>query len=431
LEATQPRINPLTLTTHHHLGTAAIFSQLPSLPMLTCQHSFGQFDTMQQNVQQNFQYPPISATSQIRLLRLGEPSKVAHFNLLELPKFAALSYSWGKHAYSSQLPMSNGQTLQISTTVLQAISRLKDDHEYKYLWIDQVCINQQDIEERGYQVSLMAEIYSKADAVIVWLGEDEQKLAPKLQRLVDIYVPESRPERHLCISRMDCADLLSTQGGRSRSGQSSVFGPREMSIVSEVLSNPWFRRAWVVQEVALAQTIKLLLGAHTFSLPDVNYLVSLTALTERETDDDPLSGTKIRYSTGFECFHRTIHQREQYHARMSYERFLPFLCRIAGSCEATDPRDLIYAFLGLYKRDYGLLMEPDYAISTATAFTMAAKALIAQSNTLEVLCAITGTNSSTPSTDSPLPNDPEPSLTLPSWVPNWTLKPATRPLRQP
>jgi hypothetical protein len=96
------------------------------------------------------------------------------------PKFVALSYSWGSNRrdespYSIQI-CESGSIVEISIpeTAYQAISDVRDHYEGELtLWIDSVCINQNDTSEKKIQIPLMREIYSKAETVYVHLGRTE------------------------------------------------------------------------------------------------------------------------------------------------------------------------------------------------------------------------------------------------------------------
>jgi hypothetical protein len=64
--------------------------------------------------------------------------------------------------------------IQIRKNLEAALRHLRLTQEARYLWVDAICINQDDMDERSRQVSIMSEIYSKASQVVVWLGEREE-----------------------------------------------------------------------------------------------------------------------------------------------------------------------------------------------------------------------------------------------------------------
>ncbi|KAF2732509.1 HET-domain-containing protein [Polyplosphaeria fusca] len=95
-------------------------------------------------------------------------------------------------------------------------------HLHRTLWIDALCINQDDIVERGHQVRLMREIYSKAQKVSVWLGDEKH--------MQDTFI-----------------ELRKHQGPWDQ-GANRIF------------SAVWVERIWVIQEVALVQKVVFVAG---------------------------------------------------------------------------------------------------------------------------------------------------------------------------
>lgn len=94
------------------------------------------------------------------------------------PNYEALSYTWG--------PPFNGQSLEYGTILLSgavtratgnlfhALRRLRLPNTIRTLWIDAICINQDDVLERSQQVAMMSQIYAGARRVLVWFGEDSE-----------------------------------------------------------------------------------------------------------------------------------------------------------------------------------------------------------------------------------------------------------------
>lgn len=90
------------------------------------------------------------------------------------PQFIALSYVWGVYAPEQPRHVQCG-TSRIEITpngfeVLKGLSKKFGDEQF-VIWVDAVCINQEDEEEKMRQISLMGDIYSKAATTYIWLGE--------------------------------------------------------------------------------------------------------------------------------------------------------------------------------------------------------------------------------------------------------------------
>ena len=89
--------------------------------------------------------------------------------------YEALSYVWGDS--TRPLPkfiFIDTYHLPVTVNLHAALSRLRDHSFERIIWVDAVCINQENLKEQGQQVQLMAKIYSNAHRVIVWLGEDTE-----------------------------------------------------------------------------------------------------------------------------------------------------------------------------------------------------------------------------------------------------------------
>src|SRR2546421_3961507 len=98
---------------------------------------------------------------------------VKHVRLTEPPPYEALSYSWGDPTPSFRV-YCDGKHLTISKSLYIALGNLRSTTTSRVLWADAICINQQDLAERGQQVRLMRKVYEKAARVIVWLGEEAE-----------------------------------------------------------------------------------------------------------------------------------------------------------------------------------------------------------------------------------------------------------------
>lgn len=147
-------------------------------------------------------YEPLPPRT-IRILRLL-PEK-AHIDpikceLLQLPlpentgdlqPYEALSYVWGSGGASQSILVS-GTTLRIGQNLYQALLRLRHRLIEKVLWIDAICINQADNQEKEHQIPLMLQIYQAASRVIVWLGEEADHSTQALNAIVKAGANPSR-----------------------------------------------------------------------------------------------------------------------------------------------------------------------------------------------------------------------------------------------
>jgi hypothetical protein len=162
---------------------------------------------------EGFRYPPLDASKrEIRLLKLDMSGPVNDIHcelqvasLDEQPEYEALSYTWGGFALEKlEISISNRSFL-VTRNLFYALRNLKqpftavptltrwaleiNSERYLVLWIDAICINQEDVLERNSQVQLMWSIYENASKVRVWLGEesDDDELGMEMVRLLNLH----------------------------------------------------------------------------------------------------------------------------------------------------------------------------------------------------------------------------------------------------
>lgn len=210
-----------------------------------------------------YQHYPQPQGRWFRLLRLlpasGTPSctlecvEVGHTSL----QYQALSYVWGTDSPSDDL-VCNGQLLKVGRNLNSALIAIREKDEEKILWVDAICINQQDVQERYQQVTMMGTIYMNATCVLIWVGEDETNDAYECFNLI-------RETNKVLIQ------MLSLHGEVDRIPKlSAVAGSlrgnaKEWDRVKRLMDRKWFTRVWVLQEVGLARTGVILNGKASMS----------------------------------------------------------------------------------------------------------------------------------------------------------------------
>ncbi|PMD38060.1 hypothetical protein L207DRAFT_431857, partial [Hyaloscypha variabilis F] len=100
----------------------------------------------------------------------GVMCKLRVADLETLPVYEALSYVWGDPNALTHIKV-NGTTLHVTANLNAALRRLRHSSTMRCLWVDALCINQQDVLEKQQQIALMRDIYASATAVAMWLGE--------------------------------------------------------------------------------------------------------------------------------------------------------------------------------------------------------------------------------------------------------------------
>lgn len=192
----------------------------------------------------NYQYTPLDASKQqIRLLKVDKttpstrpPRCTVHpFDIALAPQYIALSYTWGPPDPSHHILIANG-TFKVRDNLYNFLCEFRRNNSVNkgiaYIYIDQICINQSNIEERNAQVRLMTDIYTRSALVLVWLGND-----PRMVRAAQRFAQE-----------------LEDQDEET---------PADNRYLEIYLSNRYFNRVWIVQEVSLAKEIQALCGSES------------------------------------------------------------------------------------------------------------------------------------------------------------------------
>lgn len=392
-----------------------------------------------------------SAKTGIRLAQIlpGIGNKGIAINLVDsfisganqLP-YDALSYTWGDGARNKNISC-NGKRLAVTQTLVEALHRFRDPDNIVTLWIDQICVCQDRVKERNQQVKLMGQIFKGARKVVVWLGEDYNDSRAGMQlakQLLSI-------ARYQPISGLSPADL--EMHGLPRQGH------KRWIALSAILRRPWFWRTWVVQEVVLNPNVEIVLGAATLSWDELESIVTLLegpmpkiwridqAISASELPFSRINRIRLRHQRLIETPVSPIDGDAQFDLELYAEpepiagdhdeddpQLLDLLLMSRG-LGATDPRDKIYALLGLGKHD----VDPDYSMSPESVFTDFALQTVGVVTDLQarrkaaslemsshyrevrramILISCAGRHNQ--------------SLELPSWVPDWTVNLSARPL---
>jgi hypothetical protein len=142
--------------------------------------------------------------------------------------YEALSYCWGDATKKYKIGL-NGKNHCVATNLFAALHRLRDSDLPRVVWIDAICINQNDLEERALQVQFMAKIYSSASRVVVWLGA------------------EADESGEVCQMIRTAADLHQRGESRmTRNSQEDIKNSKEtVASFNKFLGRAWFHRIWV------------------------------------------------------------------------------------------------------------------------------------------------------------------------------------------
>ena len=174
--------------------------------------------------------------------------------------YEALSYAWGDTA-TTQKVIVDGSNLPVTENLYQALQYLRSEEEDRILWIDAICIDQGNIPERGHQVRHMREIYKQAWQVIVWLGSeysDNIECVMNLMKYMQKEIVKIKGNWRGLARR-----LIASYTAARHNTQANMASYQ--AGFDELLTRPWFRRVWIIQEIASARVATIACGPHTTS----------------------------------------------------------------------------------------------------------------------------------------------------------------------
>ncbi|EEU41820.1 uncharacterized protein NECHADRAFT_54101, partial [Fusarium vanettenii 77-13-4] len=311
----------------------------------------------------------------IRLLRLMPNQdehapiqcQLFHYHLLDSAKgthlYEALSYVWGSPKKPRFIVTNEGH-LPVTENLYAALSRLRDHSLQRVIWTDAICINQGDMKERERQVQSMAKIYAGANRVIVWLEEATTGCGP-----VD---KEAIRNSHHALEELGAA-------ARGVPPKPSGDETKHQAVLS-LLQHSWFRRIWVLQEVAAARHV--LIMCHSTEIDGYAFCFGLQALN-LDSEDAHLQ-SRIRstiYLIKGAIFRpkATVSHPDRFSLHI---RPLGEPVDMYHNRDATDRRDKIYALLGM-SSDIPVGLSPDYTKSWKDIFYQLIKSFMGERASVE------------------------------------------------
>lgn len=301
--------------------------------------------------------------------------------------YEALSYAWGVTRSRWAINCGNSGIL-VSATIncIQAIRRLRyqnckrsafDWHfpynkrnthysilrpnlnYYRLVWIDALCINQTDSNERNEQVRLMGTIFRNAARVIIYMGESSEDSDKALNAIADI-------------------------GGRATSC--------EVAAIKSLLQRPWFERVWVLQEVAMSRAASAVCGSA--SIPWECFTAPHLWRTEINTNKSR-SPAVLSYGSDFSFVNGSLLQQ---------------LHDTRGNL-ASDPRDKVIALVGMTPSSEDWSKLVDYSCTVEETYTNVVKLIIQRTSSVRVLCGVESRSADLPNLPSWVPDWSTPALT--------------------
>ena len=329
-----------------------------------------------------------------------------HLNLdpSQILAYEALSYCWGSSELNASIEC-NLKPMRITANLHSALLRLRYNDVPRYLWVDSVCIDQNNIPERNQQVQIMSKIYFSSRRIVIWLG-DQANDSDTAMALIPRLSKASRT--HLPIDSLQTpTKIVSSETDEWEIPP--MYHPAYTTFM-HLMRREYFSRVWIIQEVAFAHETFVYCG-YSLHNPAWSELMEAFDFTIRLGF---LNLYKPLLPHNLSAIHKT-------HLALTTSDFrnlkLSVLLSRHRLAMATDGRDKAFALFGLSReaKSEDLKVQINYETTTEDLFKELALEILRLDKNLDILSATALVSSSTTKT--------------PSWVPDWTLRNAPRCIR--
>ncbi|KAH6704369.1 heterokaryon incompatibility protein-domain-containing protein [Leptodontidium sp. MPI-SDFR-AT-0119] len=317
------------------------------------------------------------------------------------PPYDALSYVWGP--FDEEDPdfiLLDGYPFVVTTNLFRALYSLRREHADRVLWIDAVCIDQNNLNERSSQVQQMRNIYKWAAGTIVWLCDD----LPFTSRTFDLLKSVNAgwlgnmdvDLQVLQQSVFDLHQVLKDDAGIRKIVQRGVYG--------DIAQRDFWSRIWVVQEVALSSNVTVQCGSNEVDWQVFSDTIFLNVQSGNidEASNMAMATPENVLDIGGLSNIETFSRVRELLSNTSNMRLSDILALLRRS-RSTDPRDMIYGLLGLVPSSS---IKVNYSqANTKDVYLDLVHQCIAEEKSLDIVTLCRKTSA---------PSD------LPSWVPDWT-----------
>ncbi|KAH7310200.1 heterokaryon incompatibility protein-domain-containing protein [Rhexocercosporidium sp. MPI-PUGE-AT-0058] len=388
----------------------------------------------------DFTYNKVTKPSGIRLLKIKDglendpiQCEVFEVSLDDEPSFDALSYTWKADPATPdekeprERPIEcNGAVLKVQSNLYHALAQFRRSKRFRPLWIDRVCIDQEDSADKFTQIAMMGRIYGSAENVLVWLGKSSiiHELALKVMAKLPTSGPPAsiHPETDLFTLAKDTGASLPrtfhpiqhgfTPAKRTPSIPSMdnrADQHADAVAVLRVLRRGWFTRTWTLQEFLLAKNVVMCMGSKEI---DPLAVLNATKWLMEFYQTDAMTAANVR-DILWEYSHLLAIPalvNSRYHFGKGVRWSLEEYTAIVRTHAVTEPKDKVYASYSLINTEI-----PHVTGTAAHVYGSFAKTLLHSKTDIGTLSLVGSV--------------PSKITDLPSWVPDLSVKLRPKPLR--
>ena len=333
-------------------GTKEVESEACASPAANLSIIHGPSDASRSNfpVEGQFPYQPLDTSKlEIRVITLlpGTRTTPIHCSLTHIatnskpfkPIYKALSYTWGIAEMPKTIAL-DGMQVQIRKNLWQALYHLRSEEHELTLWIDALCINQNDLQERGSQVSRMSAIYGIAKEVIVWLGPADEDSKLGIDFIQQNFHPSSGPR----VKDIPMDEFL------------VEASELELSAIAKIMAREYWHRVWIIQEIFRARSVTVHCGHDTMRWSSLSKFFRYLSRQPEQAEVIKRPGDRRKYERLLEAC--TSPAKSLTEHRTSQKHCLEDLFKAYKTCRSSDPRDKVYALVGLAQRKFKMDFKP-------------------------------------------------------------------------
>ncbi|PGH04264.1 hypothetical protein GX51_03609 [Blastomyces parvus] len=309
-----------------------------------------------------------------------------HTTLQKAPAYEALSYEWAGNS---------------------GLKRLRYTDRRRLIWVDAICIDQDNSQERSHQVSLMRDIYRNAQRALIWIGEEKEHTGAAFEvipELAENWVAQgSQDDKPPPIPPRSIAEPHANQ----------LLDPSNEALwdsIIDVFTRPYFKRTWIIQEIIVSKAATVICGGWAVDWTSFHRAANHIVQDEFRASRKPQPSTLFLIA----LIRRIERRFEKRNLR------LRTLLRHFRASKALDPRDKVFALLGLMRGIHASStdrqpqrIKADYTKPVEHVYRETAAYIFMEEQNLKLL-----TNE--------YPPNARVRQGMPSWVPDWSAN--TKPL---
>ena len=340
---------------------------------------------------------------------------IPHFCRFQWGDYLALSYAWVSDILSGRIII-DGRYVAVTNSLHSALLAIREDPRVTLMqagvWVDALCINQDDLVERSKEIKTMRSIFGDSMGVFVHLGpaSDDTHLALELIRLISYNLKEGFEYSPFLLEL-----AMDTNNGKRLAERKSY------TALMELLCRPYWTRLWIIQELAVGDDdIAIHCGNDWVFLHQVRQVLRLLVLNAVSFGMIITAAVLDEYLSRWQTvigllwwigYLRQLTIRSENRHFLSYKDLRCPILTLAQYATATDPKDKVYGIVGILPTSITERIDTNPLLSVRDVYINFAKTIMEVTVSLD------------PIFSHNVDQDAVSTLGLPSWVTDWTLTP--------